>query len=244
MIRPMNPLHMSSLLHSFHCKVSFFLGDNDVWDNKAIRHSVNPLMDVLAEVFQTGKASSYLEYILISKKKKKRKQITNLYLREGIKAFDCNIHCPGWAGVSQFILNEKRSIIFEPMHSSYLHLYIFFVHSHWDDSRVWMRMRFTNINRMAHIVHLIVESLLSNVPRRSLFDIWIHSLFTHFVMSIHILWIILVLNIPVSFFIFSSKTRLSQYSWINTDPYHTWSFIYIYMRTRHTARIMRTIHTT
>lgn len=28
-------------------------------------------MDVLAEVFQTGKASSYLEYILISKKKKK-----------------------------------------------------------------------------------------------------------------------------------------------------------------------------
>lgn len=30
-------------------------------------------MDVLAEVFQTGKASSYLEYILISKKKKENK---------------------------------------------------------------------------------------------------------------------------------------------------------------------------
>ena len=193
---------------------------------------------------------SYSKLVAASKKKKKKKtyvpgkQITTLYLREGIKAFDCNIHCPGWAGVSQFILNEKRSITFEPMHSSYLHLYIFFVHSHWYNSSVWMSMCFTNINRMAHIVHLIVESLLSNVPRRSLFDIWIHSLFTHFVMSIHILWIILVLNIPVSFFIFSSKTRLSQYSWINTDPYHTWSFIYIYMRTRHTARIMRTIHTT
>lgn len=32
------------------------------------RHFVNPFTDVTAELFQTGKASSYLEYVLISMK--------------------------------------------------------------------------------------------------------------------------------------------------------------------------------